>query len=112
MANIQAEQAFYSLTLQPNSLPIAACMCQVIPNLKNTDQQIFEARGSKVFLRKVGKRRSNEGGDVVAVETIVEMDTFSTVRGVGAFRVSGTDQGTFQPLSWCSAMHSDGAPAL
>lgn len=90
MANIQAQQAFYSLTLEPSSAPVAACMCNVIAGLKASDQQIFEARGSKVYLKRLEIAR--ETGEVT-METLLEQDTFSTVRGVGSYRVPGLKQG-------------------
>ena len=94
MANIQAQQAFYSLTLEPSSAPIAACMCNVIPGLKPSDQQVFEARGSKVYLRRLEVNK--ETGDVT-METMLERDTFSTVRGVGTFKLPGLKLGKLAP---------------
>ena len=88
MANTQATQAFYSLTLEAGSAPTAACLCNVIPGLRQTDQQIFEARGERVYLRRlVGEHPS------VTIETVLEQDVFSLVRGVGAFKIPGTNEG-------------------
>ncbi|OQO05830.1 hypothetical protein B0A48_09925 [Cryoendolithus antarcticus] len=83
MANTQATQAFYSITLEPGSAPTAACMCSVLP-AQSKEQQIFEARGERVFLRRLVI-----DGEDVKVETMVEHDTFSIVRGVGSFRIPG-----------------------
>jgi len=89
MANTQATQAFYSLTLEAGSAPTAACLCNVIPGLKATDQQIFEARGERVYLRRLV---TNDQGEA-KVETVLEHDVFSIVRGVGAFKIPGTKEG-------------------
>jgi splicing factor 3B subunit 3 len=88
MANTQATQAFYSLTLEAGSAPTAACLCNVIPGLKATDQQIFEARGERVYLRRLV---NNDQGEVKA-ETVLEQDVFSIIRGVGAFKIPGTKE--------------------
>lgn len=92
MANLHTEQAFYSLTLEPNSFPTAACICRVIPDLKAIEEQIVEARGSKIYLRRLNI--SKETG-VVKLDTVLEEDTFSIVRAVGAYRVPGVKQGMF-----------------
>lgn len=98
MSNTQATQAFYSLTLEPSSAPTAACMCAAIPGLKSSDQQIFEARGERVYLRRIvlGDEQTP-----TTVETLVEHDTFSIVRGVGAFRIPGTKEGKLFPSRLC-----------
>ena len=90
MANIQSSQAFYSLTLEPSSAPTAACVCNAIPGLKQTDQQIFEARGNRIFLHRVNE---NEDRTEVKVSTTVDQDVFGIVRGVSAFRIPGTNTG-------------------
>ena len=106
MANTQSTQAFYSLTLEAGSAPTAACLCNVIPGLKATDQQIFEARGERVYLRRLV---SNDQGEVKA-ETLLEHHVFSIVRGVGAFKIPGTKEGMSTPCCLASVkMHNDGA---
>ncbi|KAK5138497.1 hypothetical protein LTR08_000083 [Meristemomyces frigidus] len=87
MANIQQTQAFYSLTLEPASAPTAAVVCNAIPGLKAQDQQIFEARGQRIYLHRI-----LENGDrtQVTVSTVLEQDVFGIVRGVSAFRIPGT----------------------
>ncbi|KAK5122599.1 hypothetical protein LTR85_003862 [Meristemomyces frigidus] len=87
MANIQQTQAFYSLTLEPSSAPTAAVTCNAIPGLKNQDQQIFEARGQRIYLHRI-----LENGDrtEVKVSTVLDQDVFGIIRGVTAFRIPGT----------------------
>jgi splicing factor 3B subunit 3 len=102
MANTQSTQAFYSLTLEAGSAPTAACLCNVIPGLKATDQQIFEARGERVYLRRVIKHE--DGG--ASVETVLEHDVFSIVRAVGAFKIPGTKEGKSIP-SYPEKQYSD-----
>ncbi|KAK3703320.1 pre-mRNA-splicing factor rse1 [Vermiconidia calcicola] len=87
MANVQATQAFYSLTLEPSSAPTAACTCNVIPGLKSQDQQIFEARGQRILLHRIVE---NEDRTEVKVSTFLDQDVFGIVRGVSAFRIPGT----------------------
>lgn len=105
MSNTQANQAFYSLTLEASSAAAAACMCSVIPGLKAAEQQIFEARGERLYLRRL---IPNPDGTVQKLETLAEQDVFSIVRGVGAFRIPGTKEGMF-PRCSLAEMHSDGA---
>jgi splicing factor 3B subunit 3 len=90
MANIQQTQSFYSLTLQPSSAPTAACTCNVIPGLKQQDQQIFEARGQTILLHRI---LENEDRTEVKLSTFLEQDVFGIVRGVSAFRIPGTASG-------------------
>lgn len=90
MANIQSTQAFYSLTLEASSAVTAACICNVIPGLKSQDQQIFEARGQRICLKRI---HENEDRSEVRVETVLEQDCFGIIRGVGALRIPGTSQG-------------------
>ncbi|KAK4550552.1 hypothetical protein LTR36_000131 [Oleoguttula mirabilis] len=87
MANIQQTQAFYSLTLESSSAPTAAVTCNAIPGLKNQDQQIFEARGQRLYLHRIIE---SEGRTEVKVSTVVEQDAFGIIRGVTAFRIPGT----------------------
>lgn len=89
MANTQATQAFYSLTLEAGSAPTAACLCNVIPGLRQSDQQIFEARGERVYLRRL----VGEPPQPITIETVLEQDVFSIVRGVCAFKIPGTNEG-------------------
>lgn len=93
MANIQATQAFYSLTLEAGTAPAGACVCRAIAG-QAQDQQVFEARGQRVYLRRLGKDDETEQP---FVETILEHNVFSTIRGVGAFRIPGTQEGMFTP---------------
>lgn len=90
MANTQSSQAFYSLTLEPSSAPTAACTCNVIPGLKSQDQQIFEARGQRLYLHRIIE---NEDRSEVKVSTFLDQDVFGIVRGVSAFRIPGTSTG-------------------
>ena len=90
MANIQSTQAFYALTLQASSAPTAACTCNVVPGLKLQDQQIFEARGQRIYLHRIVE---NEDRTEVKVSTVLDQDLFGIVRGVAAFRIPGTGTG-------------------
>lgn len=90
MANTQATQAFYSLTLEPPSAPAAACTCNVIPGLKAQDQQIFEARGQRLLLHRIVE---NEDRTEVKVSTFLDQDAFGIVRGVSSLRIPGTAVG-------------------
>lgn len=90
MANIQQTQAFYSLTLEPSSAPTAAVTCNAIPGLKTQDQQIFEARGSRIYLHRIVE---NEERTEVKLSTVAEQDVFGIIRGVTAFRIPGTPTG-------------------
>lgn len=94
MSNVQQSQAFYSLTLEASSAPTAAVTCNAIPGLKNQDQQIFEARGQRIYLHRI-----TENGDrtVVKVSTVVDQDVFGIIRGVAAFRIPGTPTGMSNP---------------
>ena len=94
MANIQQTQAFYSLTLEPSSAATAACTCNVIPGLKQQDQQIFEARGQRLYLHRIVE---NEDRTEVKVSTFLEQDVFGIVRGVSSFRIPGTPTGKSLP---------------
>ncbi|KAK5116447.1 hypothetical protein LTR62_007995 [Meristemomyces frigidus] len=87
MANVQTTQAFYSLTLSPPSAPTAACTTNSIPGLKNQDQQIFEARGSSIYLHYI---RENQDKTEVKMETVCSQDCFGIIRGVTSFRIPGT----------------------
>ncbi|KAK5163433.1 pre-mRNA-splicing factor rse1 [Saxophila tyrrhenica] len=87
MANTQSSQAFYSLTLEASSAPTAACTCNVIPGLKLQDQQIFEARGQRLYLHRIIE---NSDRTEVQVSTFLDQDVFGIVRGVSAFRIPGT----------------------
>ncbi|KAK4574916.1 pre-mRNA-splicing factor rse1 [Recurvomyces mirabilis] len=87
MANVQQTQAFYSLTLSPSSAPTCAITCNSIPGLKNQDQQIFEARGSRIYLYYI---RENGDKSEVKLETVVDQDCFGIIRGVTSFRIPGT----------------------
>lgn len=104
MANIQSSQAFYSLTLEAPSAPTASCTCNVIPGLKQQDQQIFEARGQRLLLHRI-----NESDDrsEVKVTTVCEQDAFGIIRGVSAFRIPGTATGKFKPHTSLRGCHSD-----
>lgn len=108
MANIQSSQAFYALTLEPSSAPTAAVTCNVIPGLKSQDQQIFEARGTRILLKRVVE---SEDRMAITVKTILEQDTFSIVRGVSAFRIPGTTTGTSTQMPQYTYIHSDREPA-
>ena len=90
MANIQQTQAFYSLTLEPSSAPTAAVVCNAIPGLKQQDQQIFEARGQRIYLHRI---LENADRTEVTVSTVLEQDVFGIVRGGSAFRIPGTPTG-------------------
>jgi len=107
MANVQSTQAFYSLTLEPSSAPTAAVTCNAIPGLKNQDQQIFEARGQRIYLSRIIE---NDDRTEVKVSTVLDQDVFGIVRGVAAFRIPGTATGTFT-LSAGSLSCSDRACA-
>jgi splicing factor 3B subunit 3 len=87
MANIQTTQTFYALTLEAGSAPTSAVTCNVIPGLKSTDQQIFEARGERLYLHRVVE---NEERTEVKLSTLLEHDAFGTIRGLSAFRVPAT----------------------
>ncbi|EMC92310.1 hypothetical protein BAUCODRAFT_151722 [Baudoinia panamericana UAMH 10762] len=87
MSNTQQTQAFYSLTLEPPSAVTAAVTCNAIPGLKTADQQIFEARGQRIYLHRIVE---NEDRTVIKLSTVVEQDVFGIVRGVAAFRIPGT----------------------
>lgn len=87
MANVQSTQAFYSLTLEASSATQAAVTCNVIPGLKTQDQQIFEACGPRILVRRI---HENADRTEVKVSTVVEQDVFGIVRGVAAFRIPGT----------------------
>ncbi|WPH03421.1 Hypothetical protein R9X50_00630100 [Acrodontium crateriforme] len=87
MANIQSTQAFYSLTLEAPSAPTAAVICNAIPGLKASDQQIFEARGQRIYLHRIIEENDRT---VIKLQTIAEQDVFGIVRGVAAFRIPGT----------------------
>ena len=90
MANIQSTQAFYSLTLEASSATQSAVTCNVIPGLKTQDQQIFEACGQRIRVRRI---HENADRSEVRVSTVVEQDVFGIVRGVSAFRIPGTSTG-------------------
>lgn len=94
MANIQSSQAFYALTLEAPSAPTASVTCNVIPGLKQQDQQIFEARGQRLLLHRITE---NEDRTEVKVTTVCEQDAFGIIRGVSAFRIPGTATGKFKP---------------
>jgi len=87
MANVTQSQAFYSLTLEPSSAPTAAVTCNAIPGLKNQDQQIFEARGQRIYLHRIIE---NEDRTEVKVSTVLDQDVFGIIRGVTSFRIPGT----------------------
>ena len=90
MANTQSSQAFYALTLEASSAPTASCTCNVIPGLKQQDQQIFEARGQRLLLHRITE---NEDRTDVKVTTVCDQDAFGIIRGVSAFRIPGTATG-------------------
>lgn len=87
MAHVQQTQSFYSLTLEAPSAPIAAVTCNAIPGLKSQDQQIFEARGQRLYLHRITE---NEDRTEVKVSTVLEQNVFGVIRGVTAFRIPGT----------------------
>jgi splicing factor 3B subunit 3 len=90
MANTQSSQAFYSLTIEPSTAATAACVCNVIPGAKQQDQQIFEARGQRLYLHRI---LENADRTEVKVSTFLDQDVFGIVRGVSAFRIPGTSTG-------------------
>ena len=90
MANTQTSQALYSLTLEQASAVQSAVTCNVIPTLKKQDQQIFEARGSRILLHRI---HENEDRTEVKMTTVLEQDCFGIIRGVSAFRIPGTSTG-------------------
>lgn len=92
MANTQQTQAFYGLTLEPPSAPTAAVLCNVIPGLKAGDQQIFEARGSRIALHRITE---NSDRTERKITTVLEQDVFGIVRGVSACKVPGTSTGQY-----------------
>lgn len=100
--NVQPTQVFYALSLQHSSAPTAACVCNVIPDLTVNDQQIFEARGTRVYLRQVVAKSSDADdeaqGQTHEIDLLLEHDTFSIVRGVAAVRVPGGKLGMFHNL--------------
>ncbi|KAK5707950.1 pre-mRNA-splicing factor rse1 [Elasticomyces elasticus] len=87
MSNVQQSQAFYSLTLSAPTATTAAVTTNSIPGLKTQDQQIFEARGSRIYLHRVIE---NEDRTEVKLQQVCEQDTFSIIRGVTSFRIPGT----------------------
>ncbi|CAK3864564.1 Pre-mRNA-splicing factor rse1 [Lecanosticta acicola] len=87
MANIQQTQAFYSLTLEPPSSITSAVLCSVIPGLKASDQQIFEARGQHISLHRISQ---NADGTDRKISTVLDQDVFGIVKGLAAFRIPGT----------------------
>ncbi|KAF2769382.1 hypothetical protein EJ03DRAFT_327440 [Teratosphaeria nubilosa] len=87
MANIQQTQTFYSLTLEAASATTSAVTCNAIPGLKQSDQQIFEARGEKIYLHRIVE---SEDRSTVTLTTVLEQNVFGIVRGVSAFRIPGT----------------------
>lgn len=87
MANVQQTQAFYALTLEAASAPTAAVTCNAIPGLKTHNQQIFEARGERIYLHRITE---NADRTEVKISTVVEQDVLGIVRGVSAFRIPGT----------------------
>ncbi|KAK3075411.1 pre-mRNA-splicing factor rse1 [Teratosphaeriaceae sp. CCFEE 6253] len=87
MSNVQQNQAFYSLTLQAPSAVTAACTCNSVPGLKTQDQQIFEARGQRIYLHRITE---NEDRSEVKLVTVCDQDVFGTIRGVTSFRIPGT----------------------
>ena len=89
MANIQSTQAFYSLTLASSTAPASAVVCNAIPSTKKAEQQIFEARGQRIYLHRIVENAAGE----VEVNTVAEQDVFGIVRGVAAFRIPGTPTG-------------------
>ena len=95
MANIQQTQAFYSLTLESPSAVTSAILCNVIPNLKTSDQQIFEARGQHISLHRITQ---NQDGSERKISTVLDQDVFGIVRGVAAFRIPGTPTGEFPSI--------------
>lgn len=78
---------FYSLTLEAPSAPTAACLCNVIPELRTTEPQLFEARGDKVYLKRLVVTDHDS-----KLETILEQNVFSIVRDVGSFKIPGTKE--------------------
>lgn len=96
MANIQQTQAFYGLTLEPPSAPTAAILCNVIPGLKSSDQQIFEARGSRIAIHRITE---NADRTERKITTVLEQDVFGIVRGVAVCRVPGMSTGKFRQLA-------------
>ena len=110
MSNVQQTQAFYSLTLESESSPTAACTCNVIPGAKSQDQQILEARGQHLVLHRIVE---NEDRTEVKVTTFLEQDVFGIVRGVSAFRIPGTSTGEFSlasSLGWSVRLVMCAAP--
>ncbi|KAI6853107.1 putative splicing factor 3B subunit 3 [Hortaea werneckii] len=87
MANVQQTQSFYSLTLTPPSAPSCSVTCNAIPGLKTQDQQIFEARGQRIYLHRIVE---NEDRSEVKLSTVLDQDVFGIIRGVSAFRIPGT----------------------
>lgn len=90
MANVTQTQSFYSITLQAPSAPTAAVTCNAIPGLKAADQQVFEARGSRIYLHRIIENSQENGETEVKIKTVCEQDTFGIVRGVSACRIPGT----------------------
>ena len=90
MSNTQATQAFYALTLEPSSAVTSACTCNVIPGLRRQDQQIFQASGQHIMIKRVTE---NEDKSEIAISTVLDQDSFGIVRGVAAFRIPGTSTG-------------------
>ncbi|KAI7171011.1 hypothetical protein D0869_15364 [Hortaea werneckii] len=87
MANVQQTQSFYALTLTPPSAPSCSITCNAIPGLKTQDQQIFEARGQRIYLHRIIE---NEDRSEVKISTVLDQDVFGIIRGVTAFRIPGT----------------------
>ncbi|KAK1809628.1 pre-mRNA-splicing factor rse1 [Friedmanniomyces endolithicus] len=87
MSNVQQTQAFYSLTLEAPSATTAAVTCNSIPGLKNQDQQIFEARGQRIYLHRIIE---NDDRTEVSLSTVCEQNVFGIIRGVTSFRIPGT----------------------
>lgn len=87
MSNTQQSQTFYSLTLEAPSAVQSCVTCNVIPGLKNQDQQIFEARGSRLFLHRIYESVDRSW---VKITTVLEQDVFAIVRNVASWRIPGT----------------------
>lgn len=94
MANTQSSQAFYNVTLEASSAVTDACACNAIPGLRLQDQQIFEARGTKIYLHQIVENKDRSD---VKLSTLVEHDVFGIVRGLSAFRIPGTSVGKSRP---------------
>lgn len=91
MANIASNQCFYSLTLEPSQAINAACIANLIPNTSSSNEQLVEAKGSRLIVSLL--ERYGPDNDQIKVTPVVEHDCFGIIRGVESVRIPGTTRG-------------------